>query len=206
MFKLKMKNKLFFLFLTLLVIAFITPTSTEAYRQPVSNNFMPSFCPLKADGTKDLNCLYIPKSQCNYFVSKQGNDNNPGTESNPFATIQKGVDVLTAGKKLCIKGYSDGTKYSGSVILTNMNGNNNAWITIGGYESDKRVVIQGSNYSGGTVSITDSSYIRVIGMEVTKVNNGFTAQQSNNIDFINLKAYDNWNWGIGCLLYTSRCV
>ncbi len=183
--------------MTLLTFALIGPTPIKAYRQPISNQFMTPFCPLKADGSKDNNCLFIPKAECSYFVSKQGSDNNPGTEASPFGTIQKGVDVLTAGKKLCIKGYSDGTKYPGSVSLTNKNGNNNAWITIGGYEPDKRVVIQGTNYSNGTITITNSSFIRVMGIEVTKSNNGFTAQVSNNIDFINLKAYDNWNWGIG---------
>ena len=192
-----MKKIFFVTILILLIIAFIEPSNSRAYRQPISNDYLAPYCPLKADGSKDTSCMFIPKSECDFFVSKQGNDNNIGSEISPFATIQKGVDSINAGENVCIKGYSDGTKYSGSVIFNNKNGNNNAWITIGGYESDKRVVIQGSNYSNGTVGITDSSYIRIIGIEVTKANNGFTAQQSNNIDFINLKAYDNWNWGIG---------
>ncbi len=185
---------------SLLLVSFgaLVTTSTLAYRQPVSNTFMPPFCPLLPNGEKNTSCLFIPKAQCDYFVSKEGNDSSAGTEASPFATIQKGVDRLTAGDTLCIKGYSDGTTYSGGVALTNKNGTANNWITLGGYEPDKKVVIQGNtNYTNGSVSITSSSYIRVLGMEVTKSNNGFTAQQSNNIDLINLKAYDNYNWGIG---------
>ena len=99
--------------------------------------------------------------ECSYFVPKQGDDNNPGNEASPFGTIQKGVSLLTAGKSLCIKGYSDGTKYTGNVDISIKNGTTNEWIQIGGYEPDKKVVIQGSNYSNGTVLVKDSSFIEL---------------------------------------------
>lgn len=182
---------------SLLFILLFIPAQVAAYRQPVSNQFMSPYCPLLANGAKNPACLHIPKSQCDYFVSKQGNNTNPGTETQPFATIQKGVDQLSAGKTLCIKGYTDGTKYSGNIVITNKNGGNNSWITIGGYEPDKRVIIEGSNYTVDGLKISQSKYVRVMALEAIKTNNAFTADISNNIDLINLKAYDNWNWGIG---------
>lgn len=60
---------------------FSTMSPVFAYDPPISNNFMPAYCPLRSDGSKDPSCLYIPKSQCTHFVSKQGSDNNSGTEA-----------------------------------------------------------------------------------------------------------------------------
>ena len=185
----------------IVVIIMLTSSASfvpaQAYRQPVSNQFMAPHCPLLANGEKNPACLYIPKAQCDYFVSKQGNDSNAGTEANPFATIQKGVDQLNAGDTLCIKGYADGSSYTGGALINNKHGNENAWITIGGYESSQPVVNKGNNYSGGVIAVKNSSYIRIKGIETTKANNGFTVETSDNIDLINLKAHDNWEWGIG---------
>lgn len=141
----------------IVVIIMLTSSASfvpaQAYRQPVSNQFMAPHCPLLANGEKNPACLYIPKAQCDYFVSKQGNDSNAGTEANPFATIQKGVDQLNAGDTLCIKGYADGSSYTGGALINNKHGNENAWITIGGYESSQPVVNKGNNYSGGVIAV-----------------------------------------------------
>ncbi|NOX98989.1 MAG: DUF1565 domain-containing protein [Verrucomicrobia bacterium] len=44
-----------------------------------------------------------------YYVARQGNDNNPGTEAKPWKSIQKAADTLIAGDTAFIgKGsYSD---------------------------------------------------------------------------------------------------
>src|SRR5687768_5483798 len=39
-----------------------------------------------------------------YYVSKSGNDNNPGAITRPFRTIAKGVSVLKAGDILNLRG------------------------------------------------------------------------------------------------------
>src|SRR5688572_25242822 len=38
-----------------------------------------------------------------FYVATTGSDSNPGTESQPFRTIKKGVSVLSAGSTLYIK-------------------------------------------------------------------------------------------------------
>ncbi len=54
-----------------------------------------------------------------YHVSKQGNNNNPGTPSQPWATIQHGVDHIQAGDTLIIHG---GSYQSESVWISQTNG------------------------------------------------------------------------------------
>ncbi len=39
-----------------------------------------------------------------WYVSKTGDDNNPGTSSQPFLTIQKGADVAVAGDTVIVRG------------------------------------------------------------------------------------------------------
>lgn len=107
---------------------------------------------------------------------------------------------MSAGKTLCLKGYIDGTSYNEEVAINNKTGAANQWITIGGYEPDKRVVLKGNytnsdSYNG--ISIGGSSYIRVIGMEVTRFYPGIeTSNQVKDIDFINLKVHENLGIGI----------
>ena len=48
-----------------------------------------------------------------YYVSTSGNDANPGTIAQPFRTIQRGVDKLTAGDTLFIRG---GTYYELAIL------------------------------------------------------------------------------------------
>ena len=47
-------------------------------------------------------CLTQITLSTNYYVSPNGNDNNPGTLSQPFQTIQKGIDVALAGDTVFI--------------------------------------------------------------------------------------------------------
>lgn len=42
-------------------------------------------------------------SAATYYVAKNGNDNNPGTEAQPWQTIQNAADTLVAGETLYVK-------------------------------------------------------------------------------------------------------
>jgi len=39
----------------------------------------------------------------NYYVAKNGLDSNPGTEAQPFATIQKAIDMAITGNSIKVK-------------------------------------------------------------------------------------------------------
>jgi hypothetical protein len=38
-----------------------------------------------------------------FYIAKNGNDSNPGTEALPWLTLQKAADTLTAGQKVYVK-------------------------------------------------------------------------------------------------------
>jgi hypothetical protein len=143
---------------------------------------------------------FIPKSTCNVFISKQGNDSNPGTESSPYGTIQKAINTTNSGKVICIKGYTDGTSYGEQLVFINKNASASSPIIIGGYESDKRVILKGNNtnnqsYTG--ISINGSQGIKIVGMEVTRFYPGIsTGNKVKDIDIINVKVFENLGIGI----------
>ena len=43
-------------------------------------------------------------SAATYYVATNGSDSNPGTQSQPFQTVQKGLSVLQAGDTLYLRG------------------------------------------------------------------------------------------------------
>jgi len=59
-----------------------------------------------------------------YYVSTSGSDANPGTESQPFRTIQKAVDTVGAGDTI----YVNAGTYSEAVTITK-SGNPSNYIT-----------------------------------------------------------------------------
>lgn len=69
-----------------------------------------------------------------YYVSVTGNNSNPGTIARPFRSIAHGVNLLTAGDTLYLRG---GT-YTERIDLAtpNKTGTANAWITIAGYPGE----------------------------------------------------------------------
>src|SRR5205823_3846647 len=55
--------------------------------------------------------LIVPPTNGDFFVSPTGNDNNPGTLSQPFYTIAKAISVAAPGSLIYVRGgaypYSD---------------------------------------------------------------------------------------------------
>jgi parallel beta-helix repeat protein len=111
-----------------------------------------------------------------YYISPNGSDNNPGTESQPFKTIQKAADIVQAGDTVYIM---EGT-YPGFWIR-DKHGTANAWIVFKPYPghnviSDPYI----NNYNPfKSVEIVRSSYIEVNGFEITDSN----PAQNNTTDF-----------------------
>ena len=76
--------------------------------------------------TLSLACLILSQAVClaaTYYVATNGNDNNPGTELEPFQTVQKGMDSTGDGDTVFIKsgvydlsGYSKDIDYKLSLI------------------------------------------------------------------------------------------
>lgn len=86
----------------------------------------------------------LVQSPREFFVSTSGNDSNPGTSSQPFRTINKGVTVLDAGDTLTVRG---GT-YNENVQILRTRGVNDGTpgnpITIRNFPGET-VVVRGGN-------------------------------------------------------------
>ncbi len=56
-------------------------------------------------------------SVTNYYVSPTGNDLNPGTLDQPFATIQKAANVATEGSTIYIRGGVYNQKFVSLILV-----------------------------------------------------------------------------------------
>lgn len=99
-----------------------------------------------------------------YYVSKNGNDNNPGTTDRPFKTIQKAANVAIAGDTVYVR---QGT-YNEKVNIRN-SGSNGMYITFAPYPGNN-VTIDGTgvvmNYWEGLFQIYKKNYIKISGFRI----------------------------------------
>ncbi len=89
-----------------------------------------------------LLCIPIAANAANYYVGTNGNDNNPGTLSQPWATWQKGFKSISAGDILFIRGGTynvmqglGGGNYCG-VRIASKSGTAGAHITVMAYQNE----------------------------------------------------------------------
>src|SRR3972149_4394295 len=94
-----------------------------------------------------------------YYVAKNGSDLSPGTEEEPWLTIQKAADTMVAGDTVYVK---EGT-YIEDITVAN-SGRPGGLITFKAYESD-RVVIDLSGVDEVAFNFNDKDYIRLEGFE-----------------------------------------
>jgi len=79
-----------------------------------------------------------------YYVATTGNDANPGTQAQPFRTIQKGLAVVRAGDTLYLRGGTyDGFNAQNQTIPSGTSWENP--ITFAGYPGESVVLIAGIN-------------------------------------------------------------
>src|SRR4030095_18895 len=78
-----------------------------------------------------------------YYLSQQGDDNNPGTKKKPFSTLQKVNSLqLKAGDKIYLKG---GENFKGTLIVRT-DGTQDSTVIISSYENEKgNATIDGGN-------------------------------------------------------------
>lgn len=122
---------------------------------------------LKIESKKNSTSDAVKDSSITYYVDINGNDNNSGTESQPWRTIAKAASILEAGDTVLVK---NGT-YNEQVWVQN-SGNAENWIVYAVYPGDT-VVIDGTGISmvinsngdkwNGLFNIHGKSYIKVTG-------------------------------------------
>ena len=138
-----------------------------------------------------------------YYVATNGNDSNPGTEAQPWLTIQKAANTMTAGNTVYIK---KGV-YNEQVIPHN-SGNSGNYITYTAYPGDT-VTINGDgislpSYFGGLFDVSDKSYIKISGLKIinagpNQYNAGIMVYNSSYIIVERNHTYNTVSSGIGVL-------
>ena len=144
--------------------------------------------------------LQILQSQiCNlqspYYVSPDGDDDNPGTEARPWRTIQKATETLVAGDTVYIRA---GT-YHERVIPQN-SGSAGQYITYAVYPGET-AIIDGTGVVvpeyGGLFDLTGRDYIRVSRLRVIHSSYyGIVADNSSHITIEYNYTYDTYSSGI----------
>ena len=111
-------------------------------------------------------------TQRSYFISKNGNDNNPGTQAQPWATFKKAVDTLEAGDTVWIK---KGTYHEQVWIWKSGNATDhiayrsfpNHQVIIDGRAPTPQIVPNDNNeWWGGVFGIGSANYIDIIGLTI----------------------------------------
>ncbi|MFC2028214.1 LamG-like jellyroll fold domain-containing protein, partial [Chloroflexota bacterium] len=100
-----------------------------------------------------------------YYVASNGNDNNPGTQQQPWRTITKAANTLRAGETVYVRA---GTYYER--VIPRNSGSPGDFITYSAYPGEK-VTIDGSGYTlgiygNGVFHIENKSYIKVVGFAI----------------------------------------
>lgn len=137
-----------------------------------------------------------------YYVSKAGNDTNPGTEANPWLTIQKAADTMVGGDIAYVKTGN----YTEQVVFPTSGNSTAGYITFKNYGSDVVYVdgtglSLGSSTSGsvqGLFYIHAKNYIWVEGFRILN-SSCFGLSIYENSDHItakNLEIYDTGGSGV----------
>jgi hypothetical protein len=108
-----------------------------------------------------------------YHVAVSGSDSNPGTESEPFRTIQRAADVVSAGDLVMVGDgiYTDEDR-DGAIVMLRRGGTSSALVTFKsrnkwGAKLDGQNNRAVSGFQFGAVN-----YIRIEGFEIYGVGNG----------------------------------
>ncbi len=104
-----------------------------------------------------------PYEDMTFYVTKNGNDNNPGTLDLPWLTIQKAADNVSAGDTVYVR---EGI-YAEKVKITR-SGNEGNYITFSAFPGES-VIIDASGKVGqwdGAVHVNGANYIKITGFTV----------------------------------------
>lgn len=157
------------------------------YTYQVSGNFTAKVTATDAAGAKGEYSVIISVSSLapvgtgmKYYVSPSGSNNNPGTESLPFKTIQQAADIVNPGDTVIVEDgvYTMGAPNSycdsdTAVVCLTRGGDANNLVT---FKSRNKwgAKINGENnrvHNGFRFASDDANYIRVEGFEVYGMGN-----------------------------------
>lgn len=131
-----------------------------------------------------------------YYVSPTGDDANPGTLTQPWRTIEKAVNTLTAGETVYIRAGTYRER-----ILPQNSGSAGQYIVYASYPGET-VTVDGSGISvpedEGLFYVARRSHIRISGLRI--VNSGYAGIHVDNSSYITIEknyTYNTASSGIG---------
>jgi hypothetical protein len=145
-------------------------------------------------------------AQAIYYVATTGSDSNPGTQDQPWATVNHAAEVLRPGEMVLVRG---GTYLLLKQVRPIQSGSAQAWITYAGYPGETAVLDASAMdtfapavappypQDNGAFQIEQVSYIRVKNLTVIRSHNaGFTIRDSDHIDLLNNRTDQTFSSGI----------
>lgn len=104
-----------------------------------------------------------------FYVAPNGNNANPGTREQPWATPGYGSRQLQPGDTLVIlRGRYILSEYDADII-TPRSGTSSAWVTIKGEEGSRPILV-GRNNLITAINLSGAQYVRVENLEITHDN------------------------------------
>jgi hypothetical protein len=123
----------------------------------------------------------VQAASTTYYVSVSGNDSNPGTETQPFRTVQRAANVINAGDTVIVEngtytGTGVGTACASStvrpVVCLSRGGTSSAWVTFRARNPlAARIDGQANTSTHGFYFLSDANYIRIEGFDVFGMGN-----------------------------------
>ena len=105
------------------------------------------------------------QSNSSFYVSKTGDDSNPGTQTAPWRTIQHAADTVRAGSTVNVRGGI----YEERVTINASDNATDGYITFRSYPGERAVLdAEGLTPNGRSAILTihNKSYVRVEGFEI----------------------------------------
>jgi len=146
----------------------------------------------------------VPLTSDAFFVAPDGDDANPGTFAQPWATANHAAEVLEAGQTVYLRG---GVYLLSRQVRPANSGREDAWITYRAYPGEQPVLDAAAidndppnrfSHDAGSFTIERKAYIRVIGLTVQHSHQaGFMVRDSQHIELLNNTADTTFSPGIG---------
>ncbi|HEY9649299.1 MAG TPA: right-handed parallel beta-helix repeat-containing protein, partial [Coleofasciculaceae cyanobacterium] len=129
-----------------------------------------------------------------YYVATNGSDSNPGTESQPFATLSKAVSEVEAGDTVYVRG---GTYYLKNGVWIGKKGNSSAHITFQSYPGET-AILDGKKMSDDNDALTlGGEYIDIKNFEIRNTTRmGINIWGGKHVQILNNIVHDSEKTGI----------
>jgi len=131
-----------------------------------------------------------------YYVSLQGNDSNPGSETQPFRTIQKAVDIVIAGDTILVRG---GTYELINTISITKSGNADNYFTLRSYPGERALLdFSGQSFGGSNRGfMITGSFWHIEGFDIFGAgDNGMKIDEGEYNRIVNCAFYRNRDSGL----------